>query len=499
VGFTAGLYATASSTIGNGTQQGGLTVWGGATTTGNAYFANSIGIGTTSPLAKLSIQANAGETNSYLFAVGSSTGAFATTTLFTIDNTGTVNFGGGTNIANTGVLNLNGHTIASAGLISGGTLVLTGAATTTGTGYFINRVGVGTTTPYALSSIHTNNGSTNTTLFAIGSSTQTATTTLFSVSNTGAASTTQLFGAGLASCNGGSNALTWNAGTFGCNSISAGAGTFPFTPTAYGVSTSTIVGFTNGLISAASSTFSGGLTVANGLNVSSSATITNPSISANTNFLTLDATTINNVNQEERIFFQNGPTLPLGYMGVGEENPAGSYMAFGTVNTLSAAATEKLRISAVGNIGISSSSPWAQLSVNPDGLTGPAFAIGSTTRTLFSVSTAGKVGINMSVPNANFQVHTTGNVATVAKLSNSVTGSGSQDGVDWALLPGGTDAQIWNYENGYLRFGTNNTEVGLFDSLGDFGIGSSSPFARLSIASNNALKFPLPKLLAPQR
>jgi hypothetical protein len=92
----------------------------------------------------------------------------------------------------------------------------------------------------------------------------------------------------------------------------------------------------------------------------------------------------------------------------------------------------------------------------------------------------------MSVPNANFQVHTTGNVATVAKLSNSVTGSGSQDGVDWALLPGGVDAQIWNYENGYLRFGTNNTEVGLFDSLGDFGIGSSSPFARLSIASNNA-------------
>jgi hypothetical protein len=35
IGFTTGLYATASSTIGDGTQKGGLTVAGGATTTGN--------------------------------------------------------------------------------------------------------------------------------------------------------------------------------------------------------------------------------------------------------------------------------------------------------------------------------------------------------------------------------------------------------------------------------------------------------------------------------
>src|SRR3989344_5115528 len=38
IGFTQGIYALASSTIGNGTQTGGLTISGGATTTGNALF-----------------------------------------------------------------------------------------------------------------------------------------------------------------------------------------------------------------------------------------------------------------------------------------------------------------------------------------------------------------------------------------------------------------------------------------------------------------------------
>lgn len=52
---TVGILVSASSTIGNGAQAGGLTVNGGATTTGIAYFGDKVGIGTTSPFAKLSI------------------------------------------------------------------------------------------------------------------------------------------------------------------------------------------------------------------------------------------------------------------------------------------------------------------------------------------------------------------------------------------------------------------------------------------------------------
>lgn len=68
--FTQGIGATASSTIGNGTQAGGLTISGGATTTGNAYFGSNVGIATTSPYGLLSVHAPGG-TAPY-FVIGSS-------------------------------------------------------------------------------------------------------------------------------------------------------------------------------------------------------------------------------------------------------------------------------------------------------------------------------------------------------------------------------------------------------------------------------------------
>lgn len=88
------------------------------------------------------------------------------------------------------------------------------------------KLGVGTTSPFAKLSIGANNGDVFRTMFAIGSSTQTATSTLFSVDNTGLVSLTSVIGAGLSSCSGGSNALTWSNTTnqFGCNTISSGSG-----------------------------------------------------------------------------------------------------------------------------------------------------------------------------------------------------------------------------------------------------------------------------------
>jgi len=53
--FNGGLTAFASSTIGNGTQTGGLTVSGGATTTGIAYFATNVGIGNVAPTKTLDV------------------------------------------------------------------------------------------------------------------------------------------------------------------------------------------------------------------------------------------------------------------------------------------------------------------------------------------------------------------------------------------------------------------------------------------------------------
>lgn len=50
-----GLIMTASTTLGDGTQTGGLTISGGATTTGNQYIAGTLGIGTTTPAQTLGV------------------------------------------------------------------------------------------------------------------------------------------------------------------------------------------------------------------------------------------------------------------------------------------------------------------------------------------------------------------------------------------------------------------------------------------------------------
>ncbi len=57
-----------------------------------------------------------------------------------------------------------------------------------------------------------------------------------------------------------------------------------------------------------------------------------------------------------------------------------------------------------GNVGIGTTSPWAKLSINPNGLTGPAFVIGSSTATNFIVTNAGNVGIGTSSPGAKLSV-----------------------------------------------------------------------------------------------
>ena len=77
--FSGGIFSAASSTIGNGTQAGGLTIFGSATTTGTAYFAGNVGIGSSSPSAALSFAASTvkaggisfGDANANLYRTGS--------------------------------------------------------------------------------------------------------------------------------------------------------------------------------------------------------------------------------------------------------------------------------------------------------------------------------------------------------------------------------------------------------------------------------------------
>src|SRR6185437_15084259 len=98
---------------------------------GNLLLATNVaevGIGTTSPFAKLSINAYNGDTNQVLFAIGSSTQS-ATSTLFSISNTGSTTIANGINITN-GCFAVNG-TCLSTGSGSTFTYPFPAGATTT--------------------------------------------------------------------------------------------------------------------------------------------------------------------------------------------------------------------------------------------------------------------------------------------------------------------------------------------------------------------------------
>ena len=150
--FNGGLTAFSSSTIGNGTQQGGLTVNGGATTTGNAYIAGNVGIGTNPTTSALTIT-NANPTS--LSGVGLYSGSSSAYTSYTLGRTSvdfTIGIAGNSNnwVAGTAP----GDTAITTN-VTGESLFLQVAG---GTGKIdLNaaggNVGVGTTTPGSLLSI----------------------------------------------------------------------------------------------------------------------------------------------------------------------------------------------------------------------------------------------------------------------------------------------------------------------------------------------------------
>jgi hypothetical protein len=88
-----------------------------------------------------------------------------------------------------------------------------------------------------------------------------------------------------------------------------------------------------------------------------------------------------------------------------------------------------------GNTGIGTTSPWGLLSVNPNGISGPAFAVGSTTKTDFVVTNAGNVGIGTTSPTALLTLDrssfasTTPIVAGIKEVFTfSLAGAGTQFG-----------------------------------------------------------------------
>jgi hypothetical protein len=124
------------------------------------------------------------------------------------------------------------------------------------------------------------------------------------------------------------------------------------------------------------------------------------------------------------------------------------YIRFlGTVN-----GTELVRISTNGLMGLGSTTPWAQLSVNPNGVTGPEFVVGSSTATHLIVTNSGNVGIGTTTPtlgpltmNSGAYV-TTGGVWTNASDRNLKENFTELDSADILKKIAALPITQWNYK-----------------------------------------------------
>jgi len=95
-----------------------------------------------------------------------------------------------------------------------------------------------------------------------------------------------------------------------------------------------------------------------------------------------------------------------------------------------------------------------------------------------TINSSGNVGIGTSSPNYPLHVKGTTNILKLETSSDGRTQLGGYDSSDNTnFLIGSTDstnAEFWNYKNGYLRFATNSTERMRIDSSGKVFIGKTS-------------------------
>ena len=131
----------------------------------------------------------------------------------------------------------------------------------------------------------------------------------------------------------------------------------------------------------------------------------------------------------------------------------------------------------VGNVGIGSTTPQAKLTVTgTSGSTNDLFVVSSSTNdVLFNIKSGGNVGIGTASPGQKLDV--AGNINTSGNYSIGNTSVVYKNGNDYAFrAPGGN-----------LLFLGNSAEYGRFTTSGLFGIGTSSPSAKLSIHDSSGL------------
>ncbi|MBU4348210.1 type II secretion system GspH family protein [Patescibacteria group bacterium] len=145
------------------------------------------------------------------------------------------------------------------------------------------------------------------------------------------------------------------------------------------------------------------------------------------------------------------------------------------IKAAAGAFTSHMIVRSDGNVGIASTTPWGLLSVNPNGITGPAFVIGSSTATKLIVTNGGNVGIGTAAPDSQLHI-------------GAVVGDGSTTGLRITSESLDNMYMYWIKDTGFhigsYKSGGQRLPVLLQADGGNVGIGTAAPGAKLEIIQN---------------
>jgi len=94
---------------------------------------------------------------------------------------------------------------------------------------------------------------------------------------------------------------------------------------------------------------------------------------------------------------------------------------------------------------------------------------------------SGNVGIGATNPKSHLHVNSDQTTTALLQITTSISGSDREDGLRIGLIGSGNSAEIWNFENGPLCFGTNDSLRMLISESGNIGIGTQYPEGELDV------------------
>lgn len=140
-------------------------------------------------------------------------------------------------------------------------------------------------------------------------------------------------------------------------------------------------------------------------------------------------------------------------------------------------------------VGIGTDSPSASLMIENTGADN-SFRVNDEANDTspLIIDASGKLGIGTENPDVQIHVHEPTSGSAYIKFTNSTSGQGGTDGALFGLS-GGENLDFWLYENDFMRFSTNNAERMRIDKDGNVGIGTSSPYTKLSVVGETVSEY----------